>query len=230
MTGAEWTGASEGAAPPAPPHGPGIAAARVSGPWEGRYGTALCALCAGPGDGEVRELRLTHGVTVSLCQHHRSEWFQTRDGGDDLVDALTAMWSAAGCLTQQRQLALAAHTRRVAPTVSERPLPGSYSWPQVRDEAEQRWAAGDPPLQVIHELRQRHSGWSSRVPSLRTMRRWYGEARWMNPPPQTEPPRAGERTLAWIAEQNRLSRHLFGTVVLPGWPAEDRWGRPYRRR
>jgi hypothetical protein len=200
------------------------------GPW-GRHGNALlCALCAGPGDGEVLEHRMTHGVTVALCQYHRSDRFQVRDGGEDLVDALGTMWRSAGCLTQARQLALAAHARRARPTVSERRRPGSYSWPQVRAEAEQRWAAGHSPLQVIHELRQLHSGWSAVVPSLRTMRRWYEEARWLNPPPRTEPPRVGERTLAWIADQNKASLKRMGVVVLPGWPDQDRFGRPYRRR
>lgn len=202
----------------------------VLGPWSGHGAGLVCALCAGPGDGEVLEHRMTHGVAVSLCQYHRSDQFQIKDGGHDLVDALTTMWRAAGCLTPQRQRALAAHTRRVAPKVSERPCPGSYSWPQVREEAEQRWAAGHPPVQVMHELRQLHSGWSAVVPSLRTMRRWFQDARWLNPPPRTDPPRAGERALAWIADQNRTSRQLMGTTVLPGWPEHDRWGRPYRRR
>ena len=200
------------------------------GPWERYEDQALCALCAAPGVGEVREHRMTHGVTVSLCEHHFSDRFQTEDGGEDFIAALTVLWKTAGCLTPQRQRALAAHRRRITPKVSERPCPGSYSWPQVRKEAEQRWAAGHPPLRVMHELRQLHSGWSSVVPSLRTMRRWFNEARWLNPPPRTEPPNLGERTLAWTAEQNRTSRQLFGTPVMPGWPEEDRFGRPYRRR
>ncbi len=202
----------------------------VSGPWEGNGIGSLCALCARPGDGEVLEHRMTHGVTVVLCQHHRSERFQTQGAGEDFVDALSAMWRAAGCLTQQRQLALSAHTRRVAPASTDWHRPGSYAWPELRHEAEQRWAAGHPPLRVMHDLRQLHSGWSAVVPSMRTMRRWYEEARWLNPPPQANTPRAGERTLAWIAAQNRASRQLIGSRVLPGWPEHDRWGRPYRRR
>jgi hypothetical protein len=165
-----------------------------------------------------------------LCQHHRSERFQVQGAGEDFVDALTTMWRAAGCLTQQRQLALAAHTRRVAPVATGRHRPGSYSWPALRAEAEHRWAAGHPMVRVMHELRERHSGWSAVVPSMRTMRRWFEEGRWLNPPPQTEPPSAGERALAWIAEQNRVSRQLVGSSVMPGLPENDRWNRPYRRR
>lgn len=199
-------------------------------PWEGRCDGSYCALCAGPGDGEVLEHRMTHGVTVMLCRHHRSVRFQTQGAGEDFVDALTAMWKAAGCLTQQRQLALGAHARRVSAGPNTRHRPGSYSWPEVRQEAERRWAAGHEPLQVMHELRQLHSGWSAVVPSMRTMRRWHEQARWMNPPAQTDPPGVGERTLAWIADQNRSARQRLGPSILPGWPEHDRWGRPYRRR
>lgn len=202
----------------------------VSGPWDGNGTGLLCALCAGPGAGDVLEHRMTHGVTVMLCQHHRSARFQKQGAGEDFVEALTALWRAAGCLTQQRQLALSAHNRRVAPVSTDRHRPGSYTWSVLREEAEQRWAAGHPVMRVMQELRQQHSGWTAAVPSMRTMRRWHEEARWLNPPPQTEPPGAGERTLAWIAEQNRASRQLIGSSAIPGWSEHDRWGRPYRRR
>ena len=52
----------------------------------------------------------------------------------------------------------------------------------LRREAERRFAAGEPPAQVISELRQTYRDGPAMVPSLRTMRRWFTQARWLATP------------------------------------------------
>ncbi len=147
-----------------------------------RWGTGhlVCALCAGPGSGPVAEHHLTHGVSVFLCEAHRHDGYQRRRGGRDFADELAGMWGASGNLTPRHRRALSAHLRRAVRTnVAVGPLPGSYSWPVLRAEAERRFAAGEPPRRVIYELRTRHTGGDAIVPSVRTMRRWFCEARWL---------------------------------------------------
>lgn len=62
-----------------------------------------------------------------------------------------------------------------------RTKPGSYSWPKLRQEAEQRFALGHHPRTVIRELRERYAHNDALPPSPRTMRRWFAEARWIGP-------------------------------------------------
>ena len=193
----------------------GCGSARSSEPWERQHGAGLvCALCAGPGVGEVLEHRMTHGVTVSLCVappqrsvSDQGRWAMT------LSTRSPRCGETAGCLTPQRRacdsLPIA---ERVAPKVSERPCPGSYSWPQVREEAEQRWAAGHPPVQVMHELRQLHSGWSAVVPSLRTMRVGF------------RTPGGSTRRRAPIPREP-VSVHLRGSQIKTARP-DSSWARP----
>lgn len=190
-----------------------------------------CAICAGVGFGDVAPHDLTHGVRVNLCHHHRSELFQMQGGGEDFASALKAVWCAAGCYTAQREQALVAHMRRLRNIVkTDRDHPGSYAWPRMREEAERRWAEGQDRIKVMHDLRAQHSGSTAVVPSLRTMRRWHTQARWLEPSPHDEPPTFGERVLAAVSEWNQDGRRSFGATPLPGWPDRDRWGRPDRRR
>lgn len=143
-------------------------------------GQPVCALCAGPGSGSVSAHHLTHGVSVFLCSAHRSDAFQRRRGGRDFVDELAGMWSASGCLSPRQRRALAGHVTKIArANAPARLLPGSYSWPVLRAEAERRFASGEAPRTVIYELRTEHSGGDAIVPSVRTMRRWFCESRWL---------------------------------------------------
>ena len=59
--------------------------------------------------------------------------------------SLAAVWDAAGCLTATRQRALRAHLERIARLAHARELPGSYAWPGLRREAEERFARGSRP-------------------------------------------------------------------------------------
>jgi hypothetical protein len=100
-----------------------------------------CAICAGPGKGSRAELHLPYGVSVWLCAFHRTGEFATRRSGRDLAVSLMHVWGAAGCLTRRRHKALAS-LLGTAQTRGPR-RPGSYAWPELRLEAERRFAAGE---------------------------------------------------------------------------------------
>jgi hypothetical protein len=157
--------------------------------------TPACAICAGPGEGDRAELHLPFGVTVWLCAAHRSEEFQRRREGRDLSVSLSAVWQACGALTARRVRALEAHRatllRPAMPRSARRP--GSYAWQALRDEAEARWAAGEPVHPVIDELRGRHLDGSASVPSRTTMRRWFRERRWGSAGPGADAAAHSER-------------------------------------
>ena len=176
---------------------------RTTGPRR-RWGTGrvVCALCAGPGSGVVTEHHLTHGVSVFLCEAHRCDDYQRRRGGRDFAEELAGMWGASGCLAPRHRRAIAAHVRRIASAHAiSRLRPGSYSWPLLREEAERRFAAGEPPRKVIFELRATHVGGDAIVPSVRTMRRWFCQARWLaTSQPRSRPRQEQRGRLARLSE------------------------------
>lgn len=138
-----------------------------------------CLICMGPGRGQRELVHMPHGVSVWLCGAHRSPEFLTRRAGRDLVASLVRAWGAAGCLTRARHRALDAHRDRLTRPPG-RARPGSYAWPELRREAEGRFAAGEPPARVIAELLSRAAVGSARPPSRRTMLRWFREGRWLD--------------------------------------------------
>lgn len=150
-----------------------------------------CAICGHTG-GRVRSVHhMTHGVSVWLCEAHGNEGFLRKDNGTVFTQSLAGMWIASGVLTERRMAALRAHVRQTQFAGADRDQPGSYSWPLLRREAEQRFAAGHDPNQVIRELRDRHRDCPAMAPSTRTMRRWYTQSRWLEPCPSPTPKPAG---------------------------------------
>ena len=152
-----------------------MALSHYKGPWIGKL--PMCAICGGAGQGTRAEHFLTHGVSVWLCEPHRSEEFQRRRSGRDFVVSVGAVWRAAGITGWRHSQALGAHLRRVR-GAPQRERPGSYAWPELRQEAERRFASGEPPRRVIAELRQAPLV-GMRLPSIRTLRRWFHEGRWL---------------------------------------------------
>ncbi len=158
-----------------------------------------CAICVGAGRGGRAELHLPGGVSVWLCADHRSEEFQCRRAGRDLVASLMAVWRGAGCFTARRSRALDLHRARLRNRALPRDLPGSYAWPDLRREAEALFASGHRPAEVIARLRERERRGPARPPSVRTMRRWFRDGRWLagppgpssSPPPPSPPPPTG---------------------------------------
>ena len=133
----------------------------------------------GSGQGERGELHLPHGVSVWLCAAHRSLEFQRQRSGRDFEVTLGWAWGAAGCLTVRRRRALAAHRARLGGEPAERERPGSYSWPALRREAERRTAGGEAPAAVIRSVRSLADDGVALPPSVRTVRRWISEGRWL---------------------------------------------------
>jgi hypothetical protein len=107
-----------------------------------------------------------------------------RNAGRDFVVTLMRSWSANGCLTRARNKALDAHLAAIRATggALARAQPGSYAWPRLRHDAEECFARGDGVLPTIARLRALHLLDHATVPSLRTMRRWFSEGRWLRKP------------------------------------------------
>lgn len=148
-----------------------------------------------------------------LCGTHRSDSYLRQSGGMDFVERLTAVWAASDGLTSRRRKALTAHLRTIRGTLP-RELPGSYSWPALRREAERRFAAGEPPSQVIAELRTTYGDGPSRVPSVRTMRRWFTQGRWLI----SRPRQADRRARATRPRRGPLTpREQLVNLLLTGY-------------
>lgn len=172
----------------------------------------LCAVCCLPR--ATRSYHLTHGIVIELCRIHRADEFLRRREGRAFTDRLRSVWAANGVLTTRRADALRTHHRRIRPAPAERQRPGSYAWPELRRHAEARFAAGEAPGSLIAELRRRHANDAAHVPTVRTMRRWFAEARWLHAPAarptprrQAQPP---DRPNIWMLEICGLPHHPFG--------------------
>jgi len=141
----------------------------------------VCAICLDRTRGRTLERQLTHGVRIWLCEGHHSTAFLRRNAGRDFVVTLQRTWRSHGCLTRSRSRALDGllHALRHTTAGQARPRPGSYAWPRLRREAERAFARGDAVFATIDRLRARHADSDATVPSIRTMRRWFSQGRWL---------------------------------------------------
>jgi hypothetical protein len=144
----------------------------------------LCAICIDRTRGRTFERQLTYGVRVWLCEGHCSVEFMRSNAGRDFAVTLLRIWRSQGCLTRARSKALDSHllTVKAIGRASSRPRPGSYSWPKLRVEAEEAFARGERVIATISRLRERHAHDHATVPSIRTMRRWFSQGRWLRLP------------------------------------------------
>jgi hypothetical protein len=144
----------------------------------------VCAICLDRTRGKTLARPLTHGVTIWLCEPHHSVQFLRRNAGRDFVVTLERTWRSHGCLTRARSRALDAHLRaiRATGTTITRVRPGSYAWPRLRQEAEACFARGDHIFSTIVRLRERYVHGDANPPSIRTMRRWFAQGRWLRLP------------------------------------------------
>jgi hypothetical protein len=169
---------------------------------KGRY----CAICLDRTQGAAQLVRLPYGVEVHLCAAHASQDFQTMRMGRDFTLTLHRAWSAAGCMTRRRSRALDAHSAALRGRPAEgRRRPGSYAWPSLRLEAEQRAAAGEAVATIIRDLRRRHAHDVARAPSARTIHRWIHERRWVRrkpPRPVQRAPRRSRRVDLAVSSQS----------------------------
>jgi hypothetical protein len=150
----------------------------------------VCAICIDRTRGKTLQRQLTHGVSVWLCESHHCVEFMRKNAGRDFVVTLQRIWHAQGCLTTSRHRALDAHLLAVRTTgrVKTRPRPGSYAWPRLREEAEAAFARGAHVFSTITRLRARYAESDARVPSVRTMRRWFSQGRWIRLPTPRDSP------------------------------------------
>jgi hypothetical protein len=126
-------------------------------------------------------LTLGYGVEIWLCERHASVEFQRRRNGRDFELTLMRLWQAHGCWTLARSKALKAFRAALVANTAPRHRPGSYAWADLRPKVEAAFAAGVHP-DAIHAYLQRtlHPAWA-KAPSLRTLRRWHAERRWLGP-------------------------------------------------
>ena len=178
----------------------------------------MCAICGGAGDGRRREHHLTHGVSVWLCEAHRSDAFQRRRGGRDFVASLAAIWRAAGVSNRRHAAALSAHLWRVRGD-GRRDRPGSYAWPHLRREAERRFAAGERTSEVGDDLARHCAARAILCPSPRTLRRWFHQGRWLKPRSRSPERQAGR---AESGHPRRVER-AGATVGLDGGRMPAAW-------
>jgi len=184
-----------------------------------------CVICVDRTRGPATLVRLGYGVVVHLCAEHASPAFQTQRLGRDFVLTLQRVWGAGGCLTQRRSRALDAHLAAVAGAgaASRRRRPGSYAWPELRSEAERRSAHGEPPEVIVADLRTRRAPGICVAPSVRTIRRWISQRRWVFRRPDRPPVRSAIDRPAWPhGGTSRTDLPADGTD--PGTPAHR--GRP----
>ena len=184
-----------------------------------QVGCPPCAICA-HGGRTPRSVRfLTHGIWMWLCDAHGSDAFMRKHGGRDFADRLGAMWVASGVFGARRRAALVAHVQRLQAAIDGQGKPGSHSWPMLRREAERRFASGEPPATVIAELRRAHRDGPARPPSVRTMRRWFSQARWM-----VSSPRVRSNPTAAVAFRRpvRMPLQGNGTIMPTGIAARQR--------
>jgi hypothetical protein len=152
----------------------------------------VCAICLDRTRGRTFERQLTHGVRIWLCEGHHSVAFLRSNTGRDFAVSLLRIWRSHGCLTRSRSRALEAHinaVRALGKGVSRR-RPGSYAWPRLRREAEESFARGEGVMATIARLRARHLLDHATVPSVRTMRRWFAQGRWLRLPERATADRA----------------------------------------
>ena len=144
----------------------------------------VCAICVERTRGATRRVELGYGVVVWLCEGHADDAFMRQRGGRDFVLTLQRLWQAHGCLTLPRSRALDAHLDALRPSrrrPAARARPGSYAWPALRREAEARFAAGSSWAVTTALVRGSCAGGPARPPSVRTLRRWWQERRWLEP-------------------------------------------------
>jgi hypothetical protein len=143
----------------------------------------VCAICVDRTRGKTQRVRLTHRVSVWLCEAHASREFQSRRSGRDFVTTLAAVWKANDCLTIARDKALTAHLERLRGPEPQRPRPGSYAWPDLRRTLEARYAAGATPTDMTPAVHAQYATCPARPPSRRTIQRWHAQRRWLAQPP-----------------------------------------------
>lgn len=153
---------------------------------------------------------MTHGISIWLCEVHSTDEFLQRRSGKAFTERLVSIWIAAGAATARKLAAARAHVRGVQRAVLDTSdLPGSYSWPKLREEAERRFATGEDPSAVISDLRQTYRDGPAMVPTVRTMHRWFTDGRWRVAHRRgAQPPKSRRRFVSPDIQRDPTYRYL----------------------
>jgi hypothetical protein len=139
----------------------------------------VCAVCLDRTRGLTSKVNVGYGQHVWLCAGHSSREFRFERGGRDFALTLMKIWTASGGLTRLRSLAIDAHLERVRRAVQppDPRKPGSYSWPELRAEIDERLARGEAFDEIVADVRRRYASSAARLPADRTFRRWRSDPR-----------------------------------------------------
>jgi len=146
-------------------------------------GRPWCALCGSGTVGRVRSVELPYGVVVRLCAPHATPAFLTRDHGRVAAAALERAWISVGCLDHRRRRSLETYVRRLSQPrePQQRRRPGSYAWPDVRQQVAQMRDRGERFESVMEWVRHVCTDERTSPPSSRTVRRWWRDTAWSAP-------------------------------------------------
>ncbi len=95
---------------------------------------------------------------------------------------LSGIWQANGCLTAARSRALHAHLASLTAS-PKRARPGSYAWPELRQQVEAAYAQGHRPHDLADSIHTTYAACPAHPPSRRTLERWAAQRRWLTAPP-----------------------------------------------
>ena len=153
-----------------------------------------CAFCATSTRRAARLVYLGDGVSIYLCPEHASEPFRLQRNGRDFLLCLDKTWRAAGCSNRRRDRVLERVEQERKETLARRArgeddirhLPGSYRCPEIRRAVEQAIDSGVVSIRKLDELvrtllKAELRRGRVKAPSLRTLRRWRQQKRWMRP-------------------------------------------------
>ena len=167
--------------------------------------TGPCAFCATSTRKVVKDIYLGYGVKIRLCPEHSSEAFRMQRSGRDFLCCLSETWKANGCMTARRDKVIWHVEEQRKQTVKRRAakeddighLPGSYRCPEIRRAVEEAVERGITEIRKLDELvrtllKAELRRGRVKPPSLRTLRRWRQQRRWVRP--GWQPPRLGTAT------------------------------------
>ena len=144
-----------------------------------------CVACF-PGSRAGQRIPLPYGVSLVLCSQHRDPRFVASRSGRDFLAAIGELYSGLGHHRPPlRRGALRRFVQQCTnPDQPKRHRPGSYSHAKRRQDAEAVWARGGTFEQgLAAALANPPPGlYGVRLPDIRTIRRWWHERRWLEPP------------------------------------------------
>jgi hypothetical protein len=149
-------------------------------------GHQLSCLACFPRNCVGQKVPLTLGCSLVLCAEHRDPAFIASDSGRRFLSAVSVLYASLGLTSARFGAALRAFVERCANPrrhAARRHRPGSYAWPERRQDAERVWSRGGSYQQGLAAALARPPDGRGRMPTQRSVRRWWQDRRWLGPPP-----------------------------------------------